>query len=322
MFGLSVPVIQAPMAFIAGGALASAVTRAGGLGLIGGGYGDANWLEAQFLAAGDISVGCGVISFSVADKPDLLDQVLAKGLTALFLSFADPAPFLPKARAAGVPVICQVQTFRDACRALDLGVEVLVAQGGDAGGHGQSRGTMAFVPEVADEIARRQSRTILCAAGGIADGRGVLAALSLGAEGVVIGTRFWGAAESLADRRLVGPTIAHTGDDTVRTRVVDTIRGIAWPDRYTGRVLRTPFIDKWHENDAGLRRDFPAQERLWGAAINDADAAIAAPFVGEAIGLVRARETAAQILDAIRSDLQREINRVTEGFDMTLRSPG
>tara|TARA_R110002049_G_scaffold201563_1_gene372307 strand:+ start:19517 stop:20506 length:990 start_codon:yes stop_codon:yes gene_type:complete len=322
VFGLSVPVIQAPMAFVAGGVLASAVSRAGGLGLIGGGYGDTDWLKAQFLAAGEQPVGCGLISFSVANRPDILDQVLAKGPTALFLSFSDPAPFLPKARATGVPVICQVQTFRDACRALDLGVEVLVAQGGDAGGHGQSRGTMAFVPEVADEIARRQSGTILCAAGGIADGRGVLAALSLGAEGVVIGTRFWGAAESLADRRLVGPTMAHTGDDTIRTRVIDTIREIDWPDRYTGRVLRTPFVEKWHDDEAGLRRDFPAQERLWTAAVNDADIAIAAPFVGEAIGLVRVRETAARILDAIQSDLQRELGRLTEGADMTLRGPG
>lgn len=318
-FGLSVPVIQAPMAFVAGGDLASAVSRAGGLGLIGGGYGDADWLEAQFLAAGDEPVGCGFISFSIADQPDLLDRVLARGLTALFLSFADPVPFLPKARAAGVPVICQVQTFRDACRALDLGVEVLVAQGGEAGGHGQNRGTMAFVPEVADEIARRQSETILCAAGGIADGRGVLAALSLGADGVVVGTRFWGAAESLVDPRLVEPTMAHTGDDTIRTRVIDTIRGIDWPDRYTGRVLRTPFVDRWHEDDAGLRSDLPMQEKLWIAAVNDADTAIAAPFVGEAIGLVSARETAAQILCSIQSDLEREIGRLTGGRDVALR---
>ena len=89
-FDLSVPVIQAPMAFVAGGALASAVSRAGGLGLIGGGYGDADWLETQFLAAGDQPVGRGFISFSVADRPELLDQVLDRGPTALFLSFADP----------------------------------------------------------------------------------------------------------------------------------------------------------------------------------------------------------------------------------------
>lgn len=310
-FGLSVPVIQAPMAFVAGGALAAAVSRAGGLGLIGGGYGDADWLDAQFAAAGNAPVGCGFISFSVEAQPDLLDQVLARGPRALFLSFADPAPFLPKARSAGVPVICQVQTFRDACHALDLGVDVLVAQGGDAGGHGQSRGTMAFVPEVADEIARRQSETILCAAGGIADGRGLIAARSLGADGVVIGTRFWGVAESLVDRRLVAPTLAHTGDDTMRTRVIDTIRAIDWPDRYTGRVLRTPFVEKWTGDDAGLRSDFPAQKKLWTEAVDAANLSVAAPFVGEAIGLLRHEETAAQVLDTIRSEARQTLQKMT-----------
>ena len=185
----------------------AAVSRAGGLGLIGGGYGDADWIEDQFDIAGDAPVGLGLISFVLDDQPALLDQVLARSPRALFLSFADPAPFLGKGREVGVPVICQVQTFRDACHAIDLGVDAVVAQGGDAGGHGQSRGTMAFVPEVADEIARRGSESVLCAAGGIADARGVLAALALGADGAMIGTRFWGTRESLVDRRLVEPTL-------------------------------------------------------------------------------------------------------------------
>ncbi|MGA0540501.1 NAD(P)H-dependent flavin oxidoreductase [Neotabrizicola sp. VNH66] len=305
VFGLSLPVIQAPMAFVAGGALAAAVSRAGGLGLIGGGYGDAAWIEAQFDIAGDTPVGCGLISFAVQDRPQLLDQVLKHRPRALFLSFADPAPFLAPARAAGVPVICQVQTFRDACHALDLGVDIVVAQGGDAGGHGQSRGTMAFVPEVADEIARRGSDTLLCAAGGIADARGVLAALALGADGAVIGTRFWATQEALVDPRLVGPTLAHGGDDTIRTRVVDTVRRIDWPGRYSGRVLRSPFVERWHSDDAGLRQNLPVQEKLWQAAVARADTSVVAPFVGEAVGLIRSAEAAADVIAHIRADLQK-----------------
>ncbi|RIV80629.1 nitronate monooxygenase [Aurantiacibacter xanthus] len=304
-FGLSLPVIQAPMAFVAGGALAAAVSRAGGLGLIGGGYGDAAWIEAQFDIAGDVPVGCGFISFALQERPLLLDQALARQPKALFLSFADPAPWLGRARAAGVPVISQVQTFRDACHALDLGVDVVVAQGGDAGGHGQSRGTMAFVPEVADEIARRGSTTLLCAAGGIADARGVLAALALGADGAVIGTRFWAAQEALVDQRLVGPTLAHGGDDTLRTRVVDTVRRIDWPGRYSGRVLRSAFVERWHGDEAGLQQDLPAQEQRWQAAVAEADMSVLAPFVGEAIGLVQARQSAAEVIASIGADLQR-----------------
>ncbi|MEC9245473.1 nitronate monooxygenase [Nitratireductor rhodophyticola] len=308
-FGLTLPLIQAPMAFVAGGALAAAVSRAGGLGLIGGGYGDRGWIEDQFAIAGDMPVGCGFISFALDDQPDLLETVLMLQPRALFLSFADPAPFLATVRKAGVPVICQVQTFRDACHAIDLGVDVVVAQGGDAGGHGQSRGTMAFVPEVADEIARRRSETLLCAAGGIADGRGLVAAIALGADGVVVGTRFWGAAESLVDRRLIQTTLAHTGDDTVRTRVIDTIRRIDWPERYSGRVLRTAFVDRWTDDEAGLRRALPTEEQRWQTAVEAADTSIVAPFVGEAVGLVDTEQSASDIIASISAEAQGILDR-------------
>ncbi|MBY8918723.1 nitronate monooxygenase [Nitratireductor sp. L1-7-SE] len=308
-FGLTLPLIQAPMAFVAGGALAAAVSRAGGLGLIGGGYGDRGWIEDQFAIAGDMPVGCGFISFALDDQPDLLETVLMLQPRALFLSFADPAPFLATVRKAGVPVICQVQTFRDACHAIDLGVDVVVAQGGDAGGHGQSRGTMAFVPEVADEIARRRSETLLCAAGGIADGRGLVAAIALGADGVVVGTRFWGAAESLVDRRLIQTTLAHTGDDTVRTRVIDTIRRIDWPERYSGRVLRTAFVDRWTNDEAGLRRALPTEEQRWQTAVEAADTSIVAPFVGEAVGLVDTEQSASDIIASISAEAQGILDR-------------
>ncbi len=308
-FGLTLPLIQAPMAFVAGGALAAAVSRAGGLGLIGGGYGDRGWIEDQFAIAGDMPVGCGFISFALDDQPDLLETVLMLQPRALFLSFADPAPFLATVRKAGVPVICQVQTFRDACHAIDLGVDVVVAQGGDAGGHGQSRGTMAFVPEVADEIARRRSETLLCAAGGIADGRGLVAAIALGADGVVVGTRFWGAAESLVDRRLIQTTLAHTGDDTVRTRVIDTIRRIDWPERYSGRVLRTAFVDRWTDDEARLRRALPTEEQRWQTAVEAADTSIVAPFVGEAVGLVDTEQSASDIIASISAEAQGILDR-------------
>ncbi len=296
MFGLSVPVIQAPMAFLAGGALAAAVSRAGGLGMIGGGYGNADWLSAQFALAGDAPVGCGFIAFALAGEPELLDLALAHGPRAIFLSFADPAPFLPAIRAAGVPVIAQVQSCRDACRVLDLGVEIVVAQGGDAGGHGRSRGTMALVAEVADEISRRGLPSILCAAGGIADGRGLVAALALGAEGVVIGTRFWGALESLVDRRLVASTLARDGDSTVRTRVVDELRGMDWPAGYSGRVLNNDFVARWHADADGLSNSIDEQRERWSAAVTGGDASVVAPFVGEAIGLVHGEQGAEAIL--------------------------
>src|SRR5436190_10967293 len=87
------PIISAPMGFVAGGRLAAAVSNAGGLGLIGGGYGDGHWLDREFAAAGNLRVGCGFITWSLAERPELLDQVLARSPAALMLSFGSPAPF-------------------------------------------------------------------------------------------------------------------------------------------------------------------------------------------------------------------------------------
>jgi nitronate monooxygenase len=89
-FDLDHPVISAPMARAAGGRLAAAVSDAGGMGLIGGGYGDANWLDEQFRAAGNASVGCGFITWSLEGKGGLLKQVLERRPRALMLSFGEP----------------------------------------------------------------------------------------------------------------------------------------------------------------------------------------------------------------------------------------
>ncbi|MFV2092326.1 MAG: nitronate monooxygenase, partial [Hyphomicrobiales bacterium] len=154
-FSLTCPIIQAPMALVSGGELAAAVSAAGGLGMIGGGYGDAGWLARAFDAAGNAPVGCGFISWALARAPHLLDQVLQRQPRAIFLSFGDPAPFAAKIRDAGAALICQVQCLDHARAAIDARADVLVAQGAEAGGHGHTRGTMTLVPEVADLLAGR-----------------------------------------------------------------------------------------------------------------------------------------------------------------------
>jgi nitronate monooxygenase len=181
LFGIEYPIISAPMGAVAGGELAAAVSRAGGLGLIGGGYGDATWLARQFDLAGSVTVGCGFITWSLARQPRLLDLALERDPVAVMLSFGDPEPFAAKITSAGVPLICQVQNLAWAERALHVGADVLVAQGREAGGHGHGvRSTMTLVPEVVDLVAAHGRATPVLAAGGIADGRGLAAALMLG----------------------------------------------------------------------------------------------------------------------------------------------
>ena len=244
-----------------GGALAAAVSAAGGLGLIGGGYGNRELLESEFAKAGNQRVGCGFITWSMAKDPVLLDMALAHRPAAMMLSFADPAPFAAKIRAAGVPMICQVHNLEHTRRALDAGADVLVAQGTDAGGHGlTTRGTVTLVPSVVDMVARERPEVLVLAAGGIADGRGIAAALMLGADGALLGTRFWATQEALIHPSAKARILAATGDETVRTSVYDIVRNRAWPAEYTGRLMRNRFIETWHGREDELR-GLAAEER-------------------------------------------------------------
>ena len=138
------------------------------------------------------------------------------------LSFGDPAPFVPPIRAAGARLILQVQTLADARAAAALGADVVVAQGAEAGGHGAKRATLPLVPAVVDAIAP----TPVAAAGGIADGRGLAAALVLGAAGVLAGTRFYASREALGHAAAKARLVEGAGDATLRTTVFDLVRGL------------------------------------------------------------------------------------------------
>jgi nitronate monooxygenase len=135
-FNLTHPVISAPMDVIAGGKLAAAVSGAGGLGMLGGGYSDDDsWFErgVRGMPATRRS-GCGFITWALRQHPKVLDAVIARKPKAIFLSFDDPEPFTSRIKGAGIPVICQLQTRADAERAFDCGVDVIVAQAPKAAG--------------------------------------------------------------------------------------------------------------------------------------------------------------------------------------------
>jgi nitronate monooxygenase len=303
--GITHPIVSAPMDVIAGGKLAAAVSSAGGLGFLGGGYSDdSDWFGREFAAAGNQAVGCGFITWALRQHPHVLDVVIARKPKAIFLSFDDPEPFASKAKAAGIAVICQLQTRADAERAIDCGVDVIVAQGTEGGGHGGARATLTLVPELADLIAKRAPQTLLCAAGGIVDGRGLAAALMLGADGVVVGTRFWASKEALVPASLHDAALAASGDDTVRQSVLDIVRERPWPARYTGRVLKNDFVREWLGREGELRDAKAEQTARYREASKAGDATIAATIVGEGVGLIHAIEPAAVILERMVAEAE------------------
>jgi nitronate monooxygenase len=295
LLGVRKPLVLAPMGFVSGGALAAAVSNAGGLGLIGAGYGEAPWIDEQFRLAKNARVGVGFITWSLARQPELLDRALAHKPCAVMLSFGDPAPFAAKVRAAGAKLILQVQDLETAREALRARPDAIVAQGTEAGGHGGHRSLFALLPAV-KAIA---GSVPVIAAGGISAASCVKASLALGAEGVLVGTRFLAADESLATPEAKARVVQASGDNTLRTTVFDIVRGYPWPARFPARALRNAFSTQWHGREADLKANLPAELKRYGAAVAARDYDVALVFAGEGVDLVDDVPPAAKLVERL-----------------------
>jgi nitronate monooxygenase len=304
LLGIQHPVLLAPMGAVAGGRLAAAVTAAGGLGLIGPGYQGAQWIEREFGIAGDVRVGVGFITWHLERDPSALDAALAHRPGVVMLSFGHPGVFLERIRRADAKVIVQVQTLRDAREAATLGADAIVAQGTEAGGHGSTRALFSLLPAVVDAV----DPIPVVAAGGIGDGRGLAAALSLGASGILVGTRFYAAEESLGHPDAKARIAAASGDDTVRTTVFDLVRAIDWPAPFTGRALQNTFTRTWHGRERELVEQSTERERYAAASRADEyDTAVL--WAGEGVDLIDKVEPAARIIERIVSQARVALDR-------------
>lgn len=292
MLGIEHPILLAPMGSAAGGRLAAAVTHAGGLGLIGSGYANADAIRNELAEAGNAPVGVGMILWALDGNPEALDVALAVKPPAVMLSFGDPSPYVDTIHGAGSRVICQVQSLAQARQAADAGADIIIAQGRDAGGHsGTMRGTMGLVPAVVDVAGAIP----VVAAGGIADGRGLAAALSLGAAGVLMGTRFTAATESLWNDAMKAQVTGAGGDETEQTRVFDIVRGAPWPEIYPGRAVKNSFFEEWHGREEALAAERAAVDERYSASSPE-DVSMRAVWAGEGVDLVREVLPAADIV--------------------------
>jgi len=285
------------MDLVADARLASAVSAAGGLGILGGGYGDEQWLahELRLLRESGQRYGVGFITWSMAKQPKLLDMALEHGPAAIMLSFGDPRPFVERIKRAGALLICQVQTVALAKEAAAAGADILVAQGTEGGGHGIARGLVSLVPEVLDATG---ARIPVVAAGGIGDGRGLAAALMLGASGVLLGTRFYATTEAAGAQAAKERICAASGDDTARSIVFDISRRNVWPTPFTGRCLRNPYLERWLGREVELLRNQDEVARYTEARqVGDFD--VAAVIAGESSGLVRDVRSAREVVEDV-----------------------
>ncbi|UPK74496.1 nitronate monooxygenase [Nocardioidaceae bacterium SCSIO 66511] len=293
-FGLAVPVISAPMAGPGDGALAAAVSAAGGLGMVGvGGARDSAWIAEQGRLAGADGrpFGFGLMAWALQDNPDQLEAVAAAEPALVSVSFGAFEPHVSRLANAGITVAVQAGNLADARRAEDAGADLVVARGAEGGGHGRDAvGTLPLLQYVLEEID-----TPVAVAGGIAGPRGLAAVLAAGAVGGWVGTAFLGcreAANTPAARRM----LLETDDtDTAYGRVFDVAQRHAWPPEFGGRALRNAYFDRWADRLEELAVDDDAARRLQSArAAEDYDTAYL--YAGQGVGMLTEERSVADVI--------------------------
>jgi nitronate monooxygenase len=316
LLGIDYPVMSAPMAMHSGGHLAAAVSKAGGLGSFGGIHPvkGADWLtgEVDYIRSQtDRPFAVGFITNFIPMFEPLFDATLEARPPVVALSFGDPAPYIERAKAAGARVMCQVQAMESAEQAVAAGADVLVLQGNEAGGH---TGEARLLPLLA-WAAERFPDIPLMAAGGIADGRSLAAALAAGADGAWVGTAFLATPECIEiPERYKQLIVESSGEDTVFTRIFDILSGLPWPERIGARVLRNRFVDDW----TGREDELPDSRAELGAAYNAAretfDHELMDIYMGEGVGAITQVRPAADVLHDICDEAERILRERASGM--------
>jgi nitronate monooxygenase/enoyl-[acyl-carrier protein] reductase II len=254
VLGIDVPIILAPMGSATSAEFAAAVSNNGGLGGIG------SLFRTTAAIKRDIDTLKTLTNrhFAVNHIPQTLDaeafrHTLVARPAVISFALGDPGDLVRQAHDAGARVMLQVTTVAQAEQAAERGVDVIIAQGGEAGGYGGVVSTMALVPQVVDAV----SPIPVVAAGGIYDGRGIAAALMLGAVGVNLGTRFIATSEAPVSKEWKQAILNANSEDAVKADVLNDITPLPGAAGFGTvlRSIRTPFLDEWGSKRDEARRD-------------------------------------------------------------------
>jgi NAD(P)H-dependent flavin oxidoreductase YrpB (nitropropane dioxygenase family) len=274
--------------------LVAAVSQGGGLGMLAVSRLTPEAIEAEVAMIRELTpmpFGANVILWAHAAK---IEAVLEQQPAVLSTSFGDPAPYVDLAHDAGALHVHMVSTVPEAIAAAQAGVDVVIAQGQEGGGHIGLQSTFTLVPQVADAVD-----VPVVAAGGVGDGRGLAAALALGAEGVLMGTRFLATREAPIPEGWKRAILDAAGHDTVRTSIPDYANEAAWPDPIALRAIRNAFLDRWLGREEEVRR----RGRELGQQLDDArlrdDPAEMNLMAGEVVGLIHDLPSARTLLERV-----------------------
>lgn len=293
-FGLTVPVVCAPM-FGAGGArLASAVSAAGGLGMIGAGItttGPSWATECEVAAGSGRPYGVGLMAWVLEHDRSTFEATLAAAPALVSVGFGDYARYVEPLQQAGIVVATQAGTLDEARQAEQFGVDLIVARGGEAGGHGRNDvATLALLQAVLDAVDAP-----VVAAGGIANSRGLAAVVAAGAAGGWCGTAFLACVEAATSEAARERLLAAADTDTAYGRVFDVAQRLGWPPEYGGRALRNAYFDRWDGHEDALAGDDAARDELSRArSASDFDAAYI--YSGQGVALLHEQRPAADVV--------------------------
>lgn len=293
-FDLTVPVVGAPMAGPGEGALAAAVSAAGGLGMVGvSGSRSPRWVREQTAtaAASGAAYGVGLMAWALEQHPAQLEEVLEVRPALVSVSFGAFEPYVDRLRAAGVRVTVQAGTVEEALRAEGAGVDFVVARGAEGGGHGRNEvGTLPLLQGVLDRVD-----VPVVAAGGIGTARGLAAVLAAGAVGAWIGTALLTTREAGTPASARQRLLAAADTDTAYGRVFDVAQRLGWPQEYGGRALRNAYFDRWADRlDELATDDAAAAELTQGQRDQDFDTAYV--YTGQGAGLLSEERSVADVL--------------------------
>jgi nitronate monooxygenase len=302
---IRVPVVNAPMTPQAGGMLAAAVARAGAFGMLGFDEDESEKSIREQIAilhdAGTANFGIGLVIWVLERRPELLDIAIGARPKLINFSFGDPAPYVKRVRDAGILVSSQVQSRERAKNSLDAGVDLLVAQGTEAGGH---TGTVATLPLL--QIVLAMTDRPVVAAGGVSSGRGLAAVLAAGASGAWMGTPFLLASEGRTTEQAQDRIIESDETQTIYTSVFDRVQRKGWTREFLGRALRNEFTDRWDGREDELMQTPQAIEAFYEAK-RHTDYRIANIYAGQSVGTLKNVEPAAAIIERIVRDAEERL---------------
>jgi nitronate monooxygenase/enoyl-[acyl-carrier protein] reductase II len=314
LLGIEVPIMQAAIWPATAPELVAAVSEAGGLGSVGSVFESADSVKRQIARVREMTQRPFVVNHVV---PLLDEEAFEATLEAkpavISLALGDPADLIERAHAVGAKVVHQVHTVGQALRAAELDVDVVIAQGSEAGGQGMTLGVgaMALVPQVADAVYPIP----VLAAGGVADGRGLASALVLGAQGANVGTRFLTSQEASADEGWKQAILQAQSEDVVRFEAWKEIFPSTGEGAYetVPRVMRTSFVEEWQGRPEDVRRE---AERLRGelmSVVRERRPHELVPFTGQSAGLIHEVLPAGEIISRMISEAE-EALRSTSRF--------